>query len=202
MADSKSRDRAGVVTAGHGLQSELVLEEREDRLAAAVLGAALLAERAPHIVGLLPLMLVFVQLLDVEQRVLVVRIELDDLVERFERAIDESAALEVEPEAEQDVRLLEPRQARPLQQALMNVDGARHLALLAIQAAEQQVNLERVAEALGGLAQLLDGEIDLIGDEEIQADDVVQRLGRAAPIDQPARRAACSAPTLSRPSAR
>ena len=55
-------------------------------------------------------MLVFVQLLDVHERVLVVRIDPEDLVERFERAIDESAALEVEAEAEQHVGVLEPRQ--------------------------------------------------------------------------------------------
>ena len=141
-------------------------------------------------------MLIFVKLLDVQQRVLVVRIEPDDLVERFERAIDESAALEVEAEAEQDVRLFEARQARPLQQALMDVDGPRDLSLLTVEAAEQQVNLERVAEALGRLAQLLDREIDLIGDEEIQADDVVERLGHAAAIDQPARAQLVALPRL------
>ena len=57
-------------------------------------------------------MLVFVKLLDIEQRVLIVGIDPDDLVERFERAIDESATLEIEPETEQDVRLFEARQAR------------------------------------------------------------------------------------------
>ena len=113
-------------------------------------------------------------------------IEPEHFVERLERAIDEPAALEVEPEAEQHVRLLEPRQLRPLQQALMDVDGAGDLALLAIEAAEQQVNFERVAEGFGGLAQLLDGEIDLVGDEKVQAEDVVQRLGRAAAIDEAA----------------
>ena len=162
----------------------------------------LAAERPAHVVRFLPLMLIFVKLLDVQQRVLVVRIEPDDLVERFEGAIDEPAALEVETEAEQHVRLLEARQPRPLQQALMNVDGARDLPLLAIQAAEQQMDFQRVAEVLGGLAQLVDREIDLVGHEEIQSDDVVQRLGHAAAIDQTARRAACSAPTLSRPSGR
>ena len=183
----ESRDGAGVVAAGDRLQSQLVLEKGENRLAAAVLGAALAAERPPDVVRLLPLVLIFVELLDVQQRVLVVRIDPDDLVERFERAIDEPAALEVEAEAEQDVRLLEARQARALQQALMDIDGARDLSLLAVQAAEQQVNFERVAETFGGLVQLVDREIDLVGDEKIQADDVVERLRDAAAIDQPAR---------------
>ena len=54
------------------------------------------------------------------------------------------------------------------------------------QAAEKQVNFQRVAERFGGLAELFDGEVDLVRDEEIEAQDVVQRFGRAAPIDQPA----------------
>src|SRR5918995_6718468 len=132
-------------------------------------------------------MLIFVELFDVEQRVLIVRIEANDLVERFKRPIDESTALEVEAEAQQDMRLLEARDPRALQQALMNVDRARHLPLFAIEAPKQQMNLERVAEALGGFAELLDREIDLVGHEKIQSDDVVERFGDAAAVDQPAR---------------
>ena len=56
-------------------------------------------------------MLLFVQLLEVDERVLVLRIEPQHLVERFERAIDEPAALVVEAEAEQHVGVLEPRSA-------------------------------------------------------------------------------------------
>ena len=132
-------------------------------------------------------MLIFVKLLDVQQGVLVLRVELDDLVERFERAVDEAAALEIEAQAEQHVSMFEAGQARPLQKALMDVDRARDLPLFTIQAAEQQMDLERVAEILGGLAQLVDGEIDLIGHEEIQSDDVVERFGHTPAIDQAAR---------------
>ena len=57
--------------------------------------------------ALVPLMLLFVQLLQVEQRVLVLRIEPQHLVERLERAIDEPAALEVEAEAQQHVGVLD-----------------------------------------------------------------------------------------------
>ena len=56
--------------------------------------------------------------------------------------------------------------------------------------------------ALGGLAQLLDGEIDLIGDEEVQAEDVVQRLAGRAGDRSTGRRAACSVPTPCRRRAR
>src|SRR5687768_15510417 len=110
-------------------------------------------------------MLIFVKLFDVEQRVLIVLVEPDDLVERLKRSIDESTALEVEAEAQQDMRLLEARDSRTLQQALMNVDRARHLSFFAIEAPKQQMNLERVAEALGGFAELLDRQIDLVGHE-------------------------------------
>ena len=141
-------------------------------------------------------MLVFVQLFDVQQRVLVVRIQPDHLVERFERAIDKPAALEVEAEAQEDVRLFEPGQPRTLEQALMDIDGARDLSLLPVQAAEQQVDFERVSQTLGRLVQLVDGEIDLVGDEKIEPDDVVEGLGDPAAIDQAPRSKLVALPGL------
>ncbi len=72
----ETRDRrSGVVAAGHCLKAELVFQKRQNGLAASVFGACLAAERSPHIVRLLPLMLILVQLLDVQQRVLVVGID-------------------------------------------------------------------------------------------------------------------------------
>mgnify|MGYP003693768517 CR=1 FL=1 len=35
----------------------------------------------------------------------------------------------------------------------------------------------------GGAAQLFDRQIDLVGDEEVQAEDVVRRFARAPPVD-------------------
>ena len=66
-------------------------------------------------------MLLFVQLLKVDEGVLVLRIEAQHLVERLERAIDESAPLVVEAQAEQHVRVLQPRELRALQQAWCTV---------------------------------------------------------------------------------
>ena len=175
----KTHDRPGVVAMRQGLQAELVLEKREDALAAPIFSAALMPERAANVVGLLPLMLVFVQLLDVHERVVVVRIQLQHFVERFERPVDEAAALEVQAKAQQHVRLFEPRQLRALQQALMNGDGARHLPLFTVETAEQQVNFERISERVGRLVQLFDGQIELVGDEKIQSENVMERLGRA-----------------------
>ena len=96
-------------------------------------------------------MLFFVQLLEVRERVLVLGIEPQDFGERLERAVDEAAALVVEPEAEQHVRVFQLAEIRALQQRLMLLDRAPDLTLLAIQVAEDQVDLERVAGAVRGL---------------------------------------------------
>ena len=130
-------------------------------------GAAQVHQLLADPVRLVPLMLLFVQLLQIEQRVLVLRIEPQHLVERFERAIDEAAALEVEAEAQQDVGVLGAGQLRPLQQRLMDLDGARDLAALAIDVAENQMDLERVGVDPRRLAQLLDRDVDLVGDQEV-----------------------------------
>jgi hypothetical protein len=45
------------------------------------------------------------------------------------------------------------------------------------------VHLEGVAVEARGAAQLLDREIDLVGDQEVEAEDVVRRLAGAPPID-------------------
>ena len=74
-------------------------------------------------------------------------------------------------------------QARPLQQRLMDGDRLADLALFAVQIAENHVHFERVGVEARGPAQLLDREIDLVGDEKVEAEDVVRRLARAPAID-------------------
>src|SRR5688572_8949047 len=49
------------------------------------------------------------------------------------------------------------------------------------------MDLERVAEALSCLVQFFNREVDLVGHQKVQTDDVVQRLGNAAAIDQASR---------------
>ena len=71
----------------------------------------------------------------------------------------------------------------PLQQRLVDLDGARHLAALAVDVAEDQVDLERVGVDARRLAQLLDREVDLVGDQKVQAEHVVMRIAGAAAID-------------------
>ena len=79
--------------------------------------------------------------------------------------------------------MLELAQPRPLQQRLMHRDRLADLSLLAVQVAENHVDFERVGVEAGGAAQLLDRQIDLVGDQEIEAEDVVRRLARAPAID-------------------
>ena len=45
------------------------------------------------------------------------------------------------------------------------------------------MNLERVAVDARRLAQLLDRQVDLVGDQEVQPQHVVMRIARAAAID-------------------
>ncbi len=137
----------------------------------------------PRRIGLRPLVLLFVQLLQVRQRVLIVRIEAQAFAERLERPVDEPALLVVEAEAEQDVGVLQLAQIRALQQLLMLLDGAADLSLLAIEVPEDQMDLERIAGGSSGPCQLVDGRICLIGREKIEAEHVVRRLARAPAVD-------------------
>ena len=152
---------AGVPCA-HGIDADGILEKREDAVGARRVGRGIEGgDLLLQLVGFLPLLLLLVQLLQVHQRVAVAGIEPQHLLERLVRAIDEAAAAEVQAEAEQHVRVLEAREPRPLQQRLVHVDGAAHLSLLAIEVAENHVDLERVGVESRGLGQLVDGEIDL-----------------------------------------
>ena len=108
MAPWKRRAASAIVLAAHRLEADLVLEERENRLALRLrVDRGELGQALARVVGLGPLVLFFVQLLQVDERVLVLRIEPQHFVERLERAIDEAAALVVEAEAEQHVGVLE-----------------------------------------------------------------------------------------------
>ena len=168
--------------------AEFVLQEREHLVVLRRVGAPLAAERErrellPSRICLLPLVLVLVELLQVRERVAVLGIELEHFVERFDGAIDEAAAAIVEGEAEEDVRVLQPAQLGPLEQILMRLDRTADLSLLAIQVAEDQVDLQRIARRFRRLGQLFDRLVDLAGDEKVEAQHVVRRLAGAAPID-------------------
>ena len=104
-------------------------------------------------------MLLFVQLLQVDQGVRVLRLEPQHLAERLERPIDEPAALVVEAQAQQDVGVLQARELRALEQLLVDRDGPADLPLLPVQVAEDQLDLEGVglqARRLGEFARWRD----------------------------------------------
>ena len=130
-----------------------------------------------------PLVLLLVQLLQVEQRVLVLRVEPQHFLNASSARSTKPPCLKSRPRHSSDVGVLDLRQLRPLQQRLVHLDGARHLAALAVDVAENQVDLERVGVDARRLAQLLDREVDLVGDQEVEAEHVVVRLARAAAVD-------------------
>src|SRR5262249_40943099 len=70
-----------------------------------------------------------------------------------------------------------------LKQALMYGDRFANLAFFPVEIAENHVHFERVGVEAGCAAQLFDGEIDLVRDEEAQPEDIVRRLARFAPVD-------------------
>ena len=77
-------------------------------------------------------MLVFVQLLKVDQGMAVARVKLQDFLERLERAVHESSVPEIQTQAEQYVGMLEFGKVESLEQRLMDVYRAPHLPLFAV----------------------------------------------------------------------
>ena len=128
--------------------TDLIPQEREDLLILLLPAAVGLDDLLTDAGGVGPLLLLLVQLLQVDQRVAIPRIEPDDFLKGFEGAIDESAVTEIEAEAEQHVRVLERCQIRSLEQRLMHVDGTAHLSLLPVQVAENHLDFERVGVPL------------------------------------------------------
>ena len=184
MAASNRRAASSSRLVLERLQPELVLEKRQNRLRLRLIGrSGDLRETLARDVRLLPLVLVFLQLFEVDERRLVVRIELQHVGERRDRAIDESAAPIVEPEAQQHVGVLEPVQPRTLEQRLMFLDRAADLALLAVQVAEHEPQLERARIEPRGFLEFFDRQVDLTGDEIVQPEDEVRRLPHATAID-------------------
>ena len=99
------------------------------------------------------------------------------------RAIDEAAASEIQAQAQKDVGVLERLEVLALQKPLMDVDGAPDLTLLAIEIAEDQVDLECIFIQPRRARQLVDGLIDLIGDHQVESDDEVRRFTRLPAVD-------------------
>ena len=128
-------------------------------------------------------MLLLVQFLEIREGVLIVGVEAQHFGERFEGPVDEATTLVVEAEAEQNVGVFELAQVGTLEQFLVFLDGSSDLAFFAVQVAEDQVNLERIARGGCRARQLVDRRIGLIRDQEVEAKHVVRRLARASAVD-------------------
>ena len=74
-------------------------------------------------------------------------------------------------------------QVGALQQCLMLLDRPADLSLFAVEVAQNQVDLERVACCLCRPCQFVNRWIDLVGNEEIQPEHVMRRFSSAPPID-------------------
>ncbi len=162
------------VLIAHGLQPKLVLEKREDPLVFPdfpVLGR--FGHPLSEQLRFAPLVLLLMQLFEVEKRVLVAGIESDDLGKGLERPIDEASALEVEAQTQQHVGMFELRQTRSTEQGLVDLNRFADLPLLAVEVAQNQMDLERVTVKTGRSGELLDGEIEVIRDQEVEAENIV-----------------------------
>jgi hypothetical protein len=175
--------RANDVT-GVGLNSpDLVSEEAENLV---ILGPSVRVDAGdlfPDAGGLGPLVLVFVQLLQVDERVPVQLIEPNHFLKRLESTIDEPAVTEVQSETEQHIRVLERPEVGALQERLMHIDRPAHLALLPVQIPENHLDLERVSVRAGRLRQLVDGLIHLVVHQKVQPEHVVRGLAEAPSVD-------------------
>ena len=96
------------------------------------------------------------------------------------------AMAEIEPEAEQHVRVFELGQIGALQQRLMDIDRTSHLAFMPVEIADDHLDFERIGAAAGGVRELVDRLIELVLRQEVQPEHVVRRLSQPPPIDPPA----------------
>src|SRR2546425_41377 len=72
----------------------------------------------------------------------------------------------------------------PLEQRLVNRDRLADLTFFAIEIPEDHVHLERVGIESSSLGQFVDREVDLVGDEEVETEQIMGGFPRAAPVEQ------------------
>ena len=78
--------------------------------------------------------------------------------------------------------MLELGEPRALQQRLVYRNRLPDLTFFPVQVAEDHVYFESVGVQTRGARQFLDGEIDLVGDEEVQPENEMGRLSRAPAV--------------------
>ena len=123
----------------------------------------------PDVERLRPLVLVLGQLLKVHQRIAVVSVEAEHLLERLEGTIDEAAVPEVEAETQLHVRArFEFREIWALEKRLMDVDGVADLSLPSVQVARGSSGFRARRCDTGRLREFLDRLVDLVVREEVE----------------------------------
>ena len=79
----------------------------------------------------------------------------------------------------------------------MNCDRLADLSFFTVQVAQNHVHFESVRIEACCARKLVDGQIDLVGNQEVEAQDVVRRFTESAPIDPAAAPELVSFPGLS-----
>ncbi len=174
---------AGGLTGSLLRAADLVAQEPEDLLVVRTPSGVDLGNLLANAQRVRPLMLVFVQLLQVDEGIPVARVELQDFLERLERAIDEPAVPEVETQAEQHVGVLQRGEVGPLQQRLVDVHGATHLPLLTVQVPQDHLDFERLGVRARGVRQFVDRLVNLVVHQEIEAEHVMRSLAKPPAVD-------------------
>ena len=127
-------------------------------------GVGLPRDRLETLVPLERVLPVLILLVDLDERgdgVGVVGLESDHLAERVEGAVAEARALEVHPETQEGVGALAPGEPGTMEHALMDLDGALELTLLAEEVAEDEEDLDGFGVLPRGDGELGDRAIGL-----------------------------------------
>jgi hypothetical protein len=141
----------------------------------AVVGLAQARDAGLQVVGLPPLVLLLVELLQADEGMDVVGVAVDHLRQRPRRAVQKAGLAEVRAQGGERVGALRPRQVLALQEGMMHLDGALHLPVLPQQVPEDLGDLYRVGVVADDLGELGDRELELSGAQVVKALGVVGR---------------------------
>ena len=175
--------RAGRVAGALLRGADLVAQEAEDLLVVLAPSSVDLRDLLADTQRLGPLMLFFVELLQVDEGIAVARVQVQDFLERLERAIHKSSVPEIETQAEEHVGVLQCGEIGPLQQRLVDVHRAAHLPLLTVQVAQDHLYFERVGLGARGVREFLDRLVDLVADQKIETEHIVWGFAKPPAVD-------------------
>src|SRR5262249_16985298 len=137
-----------------------------------------------------------VQLLEVSEGLAVPGLDRQDLLQRGDGLVDEAGLLEIERQAEESQRALAPGQAGAPEQLAVDLDGARDVALAALQVADPDADVHRGAVAGGQPREDLERAVELVLEQVVEAERGLR--GVAGGVPGPGRRAHAPAPAAER----